>query len=199
MVRSAFIQKKVLDIYKSMDAISYPIQPEAVLQHIQQNCRVMSYRQVADITNCSIEDVAALCESRSGATHYDREHDRYLIMFNPEMNAGRIRWTLAHEIGHICSEHFDLLDQSKIAYTENRDFYSQLESEADYFAWNLLAPLPIMRIMGVESVEDTASIYGLSAQAAALHFDRYQKWCRSHIKTAWENCMIRELRHKYTN
>lgn len=197
MVRSVFIQRKVLEIYQNMGTISYPIQPELILQYIPKNCRILSYQKIAEVTGCSVRDISVLCKSNSGATHYDPDTNRYLILYNADMNSGRVRWTLAHEIGHICLGHLEAIEEAEIAYTESRGFYDQFESEADYFAWNLLAPLPIMREMGIRSAPEIKLTYGLSTQAAALQYDRYTKWCRSHVKTAWENGMLRMFRSKY--
>lgn len=61
----------------------------------------------------------------------------------------------------------------------------------------MIAPLPIMREMGIRTVTEIQTVFGLSSQAAALQYDRYTKWCRSHIKTAWENNMLREFRTKH--
>lgn len=196
MVRNVFVQRKVLEIYQRMDTISYPIQPETLLPCVLQNCRIMSYQKTAEVAGCSVQDVAVLCKSNSGATHFDPELNRYLILYNAAMNAGRVRWTLGHEIGHICIGHLKTIGEAEIACTEQRDFYSQFESEADYFAWNLLAPLPILREMGISSVDELKAVCGLSTQAAALQYDRYVKWCRSHIKTSWENGMLRAYREK---
>ena len=156
------------------------------------SCRI----KTAEVAGCSVQDVAVLCKSNSGATHYDPELNRYLILYNGSMNPGRVRWTLGHEIGHICIGHLETMEVAEIAYTEQREFYDQLESEADYFAWNLLAPLPILREMGIRSVDELKTVCGLSTQAAALQYDRYVKWCRSHIKTAWESDMLRAFRAK---
>ena len=100
-MRSVFVQRKVLELYQDMDSVSYPIQPELLLQCIPKSCRILSYQEMAEVTGCTVQDVAVLCKSNSGATHYDPDTNRYLILYNAEMNAGRIRWTLAHEIGHI--------------------------------------------------------------------------------------------------
>ena len=196
MVRNVFVQRKVLELYQRMDTISYPIQPETLLPCVPQSCRIMSYQKTAEVAGCSVQDVAVLCKSNSGATHYDPELNRYLILYNGSMNPGRVRWTLGHEIGHICIGHLETMEVAEIAYTEQREFYDQLESEADYFAWNLLAPLPILREMGIRSVDELKIVCGLSTQAAALQYDRYVKWCRSRIKTAWESDMLRAFRAK---
>ena len=148
-MRSVFVQRKVLELYQDMDSVSYPIQPELLLQCIPKSCRILSYQEMAEVTGCTVQDVAVLCKSNSGATHYDPDTNRYLILYNAEMNAGRIRWTLAHEIGHIYIGHLEVIEEAEIAYNEQRGFYDQFESEADYFAWNLLAPLPILREISV--------------------------------------------------
>jgi Zn-dependent peptidase ImmA (M78 family) len=154
---------------------------------------------MAEVAGCTVHDIAVLCKSNSGATHYDLKTNRYLILYNADMNSGRVRWTLAHEIGHICLGHLEAIGEAKIAYVESRWFYDQFESEADYFTWNLLAPLPIMREMDIRSILEIKQTYGLSSQAAALQYDRYTKWCRSHVKTACENEMLRLFRSKYIN
>ena len=135
-MRSVFVQRKVLELYQDMDSVSYPIQPEMLLQCIPKSCRILSYQEMAEVTGCTVQDVAVLCKSNSGATHYDPDTNRYLILYNAEMNAGRIRWTLAHEIGHIYIGHLEVIEGAEIAYYEQRGFYDQFESEADYFAWN---------------------------------------------------------------
>ncbi len=196
MVRNVFVQRNVLELYQKMHTITYPIYPETALPYIRKNCRILSYQEIAQVASCTVEDIAVLCKSNSGATHLEPESDRYLILYNASMNAGRVRWTIAHEIGHICLGHLETIEEANIAYTEHREFFDQFEGEADLFAWNLLAPLPIMREMGIRSAEETKVVYGLSAQAAALQYDRYIKWCRSHIKTAWENGMLRAFREK---
>lgn len=130
-MRSVFVQRKVLELYQDMDSVSYPIQPELLLQCIPKSCRILSYQEMAEVTGCTVQDVAVLCKSNSGATHYDPDTNRYLILYNAEMNAGRMRWTLAHEIGHIYIGHLEVIEGAEIAYNEQRGFYDQFESEAD--------------------------------------------------------------------
>lgn len=197
MIRNVFVQRKVLELYQQMDTISYPIQPELILPCVPKSCRMLTYQKTAEVAGCTVQDIAILCKSNSGATHYDPDSNRYLILYNASMNQGRVLWTLAHEIGHICIGHLEAIEAAEIAYTEQRDSYDQFESEADYFAWNFLAPLPVMREMGIRSEAEIRTTYGFSVQAAALQYDRYTKWCRSHIKTAWENKILCEFRHKF--
>ena len=79
-MRSVFVQRKVLELYQNMDSVSYPIQPELLLQCIPKSCRILSYQEMAEVTGCTVQDVAVLCKSNSGATHYDPDTNRYLIL-----------------------------------------------------------------------------------------------------------------------
>lgn len=197
VIRRTFAQRKVLELYKRIEEISYPIQPEKLLPYLPKSTKIMTYQQMAEITGCSAKDIAIMCDSSSGATHLNVENNKCLILYNASMNSGRSLWTQCHEIAHICMNHLDFMEGSKIADMGGVEPYNQFEIEADYFAWNLIAPLPIMREMGITTIAEIKDIFGMSKQAAALQFDRYSKWCHNHIKTAWENNMLREFRSKY--
>lgn len=199
MIRKAFIQKRVLSIYQQSDPIQYPLRPETVLPLVSTNTRMMTYQELADITQSTVREIALLCRSYDGATHFDTAGNRFLILYNENDVPGRVRWTQFHEIGHICLGHFDTLNTTEIASGESMDQQRQaLDMEADYFAWNMMAPLPILREMHIQSAKEIEQTFGMSAQAAALQFDRYLKWCRGHIKTAWENEMLRAFRQNHT-
>lgn len=196
MVRHAYVQQKVLELYCMMNQITYPITPEDLLVDLPIESKMMSYSTMAKISGCTTQDVAIMCASESGATHYSASQNRCLILYNDNMNEGRILWTKCHEVGHITIGHMGLLECNVAANSDGR-IANDFEHEADYFTWNMMAPLPIMREMGIQNVKQTIETFGFSVQAANLQFDRFQKWKRSHIKTAWENQMLREFRLKY--
>lgn len=50
-MRSVFVQRKVLELYQNMDSVSYPIQPELLLQCIPKSCRILSYQEMAEVTD----------------------------------------------------------------------------------------------------------------------------------------------------
>ena len=192
MIRIAYIRKQVLSIYRQMDKIVYPIRPAECLP---PRCRMMSYQNLAASAGCSITDVATLCNSYSGATHYNKSDGKFLILYNDFESKGRTLWTQCHEIGHIVLGHFNCQFDQSIA---DGELNKQFEEEANYFSWNLLAPLPIMREMEVSSAIQIQETYGLSVQASEIHFERYQNWIHGHIKNAFENDIIREFRKKYS-
>lgn len=196
MIRRAYIERLVLDIYKSMPELKFPIDLNIVAS-LLPNCRLMSYQKLAAATETSIEDIISVCQSKSGCTHYDAVNKRYLILFNQAENTGRKRWTVGHEIGHImCSHHvlaaYDQLSENNLLRNANPEF----ESEADYFAATLLAPFPIYKVLEIRSAADIQKTFNLSFQASDYRFNAYLNWLNTRKKTAWENDIIRIYKQK---
>lgn len=203
MIRHSYIQKNVLNIYSMIPTLAFPIDLLEIVKCIP-NCRYMSYQDFALLNNCTIDEVIQLCESKSGCTHYDITNDRYLILCNQSTtnnnNIGRQRWTLGHEIGHTVCKHLPLsayhkLSENSLLKITNSDY----EIEADCFAATLLCPLPICKFLNVQSPEEIQRIFGLSTEASLYRFKEYNKWLYSHIKTAWENDVVRLYRNKCLN
>ena len=97
----------------------------------------------------------------------------------------RIRWTIAHEIGHIALGHLHDFDKTALCrggLTENE--YQVLESEAHYFACEILSPKTIIRRFRhlLRDAAGIASLCDISYDAAVirmkelarLDFDYYE-------------------------
>lgn len=200
MIRRAYINNQVLSIYRNLESLVFPIDPQEVIK-LFPNCRYLSYQKMAEISNTSLEDVVELCESKSGCTHYDISNRRYLILCNQDYsennNLGRQRWTCSHEIGHIVCNHHVLSAYDKLA--ENSLLHvsvPEYEAEADFFAGSLLAPFPLFDQLGISSLIDVQNIFGLSSEASLYRFKQYLKWRSTRVKTAWENDMVRVFKQK---
>lgn len=200
MVRYAYINNQVLNIYSMLPKINFPLDVKEII-HSMPNCRYMSYQKFAKINQCSVDDVIQICESKSGCTHYDIVNDRYLILCNQSTvgnnNVGRQRWTCGHEIGHvICNHHaisaYEKLSENSLVQTSNPEY----ESEADYFAATLLSPFPLFNLLDIKSPIDIQNVFGLSAGASLCRYKQYLKWFNNKTKTAWENDMIRVYKQK---
>lgn len=191
MIRYAYIRNQVLQLYKELPIIEFPLNPKVFFDQIE-NCRIMSYQTCAKINHCSLHDVMLLCESNSGCTNYDVTSDKYLVLYNTSTEnnnvTGRIRWTLAHELGHVVLKHLPYVAESYIAeHNFNNLSNPALEGEADYFAAALLCPMPLYERFHIQSPTDIQHIFGLSSEASDVRWREYLKWKRSHKKTAWEN------------
>lgn len=93
----------------------------------------------------------------------------YVIFYNDAVIEKRIRFTLAHELGHIVLEHFeDFLEETSLIPTE-RALYQTLEFEANSFARNLLAPFHFATSVLAEDPFESAigTTFHLSRAASA--------------------------------
>ena len=198
MIRRIYINNLVLKLYSQISRIKYPLDLNEVLSLIP-NCKIMPYQKFADINHCSVNDVIALCQSKSGCTHYDMETNRYLILINltKTSNYGRHRWTIAHEIGHIMCGHHILSAVDKIAENSFSQFNNQdYEIESDYFAATMLSPFPLYEYLNVQSPLDVQNVFGLSAEASLYRYKEYLKWKQYHRKTACENDIVKLYKQK---
>lgn len=198
MIRKIHINNLVLKLYSQLPQIKFPLQLDEVLL-LMPNCKYMSYQKFAQINNCSVNDVIALCQSKSGCTHYDIESNRYLLLINlaETSNYGRRRWTMAHEIGHIQCNHHLISTLDKIAENDFVQIHDQdFEIEADYFAATLLAPFPLFKVLNIKTIQDIQAVFGLSLEAATIRLKEYNLWLKSHRKTAWENDIVNVVKHK---
>lgn len=193
MIRYPYIYNQVLLLYRQMKDIVFPIEPSTLISTLP-NCRIMTYNQFADFNGFSLRDVMILCESKSGCTHYDIAHDRYLILWNDDQSEnnveGRRRWTKAHELGHVVLKHLPLLAEPQIAENGfNNIAAPAFEQEANVFASTLLCPMPLFQTLHIDSPNDIRRVFGLSAEASMNRWNEYLKWMRYRRKTSWENDM----------
>lgn len=92
----------------------------------------------------------------------------YVIYYNDtKANKGRLRWTIFHEIGHIYLGHHDNQDES-LSDIE--------EAEADFFAKNAIAPLPLVHELRCHCAKDIQEAFQTSTEASQNIYDYYNKW-----------------------
>jgi len=146
----------------------FPIDPRTELGHVPR-CGHMSYDQLAAINHCSHRDVVHACRSINGCTTYDPIKKRYMVYINystcDSLSFRRIRWTTAHEIGHIVCGHFTELIEAGAPDVSPSDV-KLFDEEADYFASCLLAPLPILDFFEMKNPDDIYKHFLLSHPAA---------------------------------
>ncbi len=170
----------ILTIFCNLDRIQFPLDPKMAIS-LYPNCRAMSYYDLAQISSTSLHDVIAACKSYTGCTQYDSSRDRYLILANQSSrftsSYNRIRWTFAHEFGHVICGHFDeICDASNEKRLSSYFDRHELEEEADFFAASLLSPFPTFSLFKIHTIEDIERVYGLSRQAAEYRFSEYKRY-----------------------
>lgn len=168
------IDRTILKLYQSIRYPIFPIEPSIVIRKIPY-CRYISYDRLAYVSHATYREVVIACNSLDGCTQYDVNKNRYLIAINDSdqysASKARIRWTAAHELGHVLAGHFiELLDSG-----ENPSDIQDMEEEADYFAASFLAPLPAIKLLRAKRPADIRDWFGLSQTAAEYRWADYQK------------------------
>lgn len=98
------------------------------------------------------ERIKIISASQDGMSCYVANSMSYLILYNDEMDFNRIRFTIAHEIGHIVLEHEYSCEET--------------ESEADYFARNLLVPMGVLIYKNISDYRVIEKMFTVSSSVA---------------------------------
>lgn len=189
IIRTRFIQKTVFDFYKSLPEkfLTMPFDIFSASKTIS-NCRIISYQEFASMHNISVNDVMKYTESADGVTNYDPSTNRYIILYNDISVDGRMRFTIAHEVGHLLLGHLTMISSNTAAQNNLYGISDTvLEKEADLFASIVLCPFPVLKSIGVQKASEIKNLCGLSVQASLITAKQYLEWLNYHPKSAWEN------------
>ena len=167
----------ILYLYQVIRYPVFPVDPTTIVRKVEK-CRYITYDELARVSGTRYEDVVKACQSLDGSTQFEPATGRYLVAINTSERHGasrqRIRWTVAHELGHIAAGHF-LEVAEKTCDIRYPSSSGEMEEEADYFAASFLAPIPAMRQMRVKRPADIRDWFGLSQTAAEYRWADLQK------------------------
>lgn len=106
-----------------------------------KNLKIYTYTELSKELNVSVERIKKV--SDDGYLSYNEKKDVFYLVYNNEIEDKRkIQWTVAHELGHYSSENiFKTPGIYKFSDGHTKEIK---EIEADYFAKNLMIPLPIL-------------------------------------------------------
>lgn len=115
-----------------------PVKPETIIPTVP-NCALVPYRDVARLINISRDEVVAMFDPAKDAVCYtmnlsDGRH-YYIVAYNQQKPFDRLRFTLAHELGHILCGHIGVKDKAV------------REAEADCFGRNLIMPRAMVAML----------------------------------------------------
>jgi Zn-dependent peptidase ImmA (M78 family) len=100
------------------------------------------------------------------AKTYKDSKGTYITIYNETMSLERIRWTLAHEIGHIYLRHLIDFAETNVLKGLTLDQYKVLEREAHIFASELLAPIAVLKLIGATKSSSIMEVCYISQEAA---------------------------------
>lgn len=184
-VRKKYIKNVVNNLFLNLNINKYPINMIAIINSFN-NMQVVSYKNFKNKYNLTTEEVLSYLLSEDGCALYSPQKDKYVIYYNdlegyPKV-PGRIKWTLAHELGHVLLNHHSnertkLFRQNGLLDNE----YDWMEAEANRFASLLLANPIILDSLNIQSSTDIKNICGLSTEASKYRYKDYLKWSKNKL------------------
>ncbi len=148
------IELHVDRLLRKYDLPIFPISVQNIL-HSMPNIELKFYHPLDSIHSAISDD---------GYTEWNGSTPTIYICY--QENIKRVRFTIAHEIGHIKLQHHR---NTEISMQEK-------EQEANYFASRLLVPVWAIHYLEVKSPEIISDVFCVSYQCAELRFRQYLKW-----------------------
>lgn len=165
--RYAYARQRAYRLLCELEIERLPVDPWKVATSLP-NVHICKWTDLRD--NCNDDDPLFIDKEGADAkTQHLRGQADYLVVYDDRVeNYQRVRWTIAHEIGHIVLGHlvsFEATALCRGSLTEKD--YKVLEREADTFAVNLLAPLTIInRLPSIQTKADIMKLCNLSGEAS---------------------------------
>ena len=198
--RFAFAVRRAYEVLADIGATTLPIDPFRISEHYPE-IHIVSYSELKENTGCADPFdfdrrnaqnafLATLVRRNSsdridGETHKYRGDKEYLVVYDDRIGSERrIRWTIAHELGHIFLGHFVEFTLTSFLRGANGEVrlgltdedYGVLEVEAHFFASAFLSPAAVIR--KIDSCESTFGIMdmcGISEDAAYKRLDELKR------------------------
>ena len=147
---------KAYETLMQFHEFSFPICIFNVVRQIK-GIKLYTYSEFAKRHNLSFKEFYELAPSNFGFTIINPPTKKHLIIYNEQKDEPIIRFTLAHELGHI------ILGHTKDNESENR--------EANCFARNYLCPIPAVIEMGLKTTNDYMECFYVSEPMAEFAID----------------------------
>lgn len=196
-IRYRLIKTIANNVFISCKLNSYPIDLFLLFKKFK-NCRVVSYSTHMKKFNLTEKETISHFGSDEGCTIYNPLKDRYIVFYNdldtyfkiPE----RIRWTLAHELGHVLLEHHKISDKTKLFRNSLSDAeYSWMETEANRFASLLLANPIILDKLNIISESDIKKYCNISLEASTYRYESLLKWQKNRYTTKYDLIILNQF------
>ena len=141
---------------------TFPVRPLELCK--RNHWAILSVREFSKRSSYS-EDLILekVIQSPDGAALYSPQEGGYFIVYNDRNDPRRIRWVLAHEIGHILLKH---IGEDRPRF--NGEQYVAYESEANRFACTLLVPPIVLYKEGIRDIATIQKVFDVEPHVAQL-------------------------------
>lgn len=192
-IRYKLIHQIVNDIYINSNITQFPVDILSIIESFS-TITVVSYTTYAKNHNLTKEELLDCFTSDDGFSVLSKSKDKYIIFFNDfiDHSKQRMRWTIAHELGHILCKHH-LFNNDKFS---DEEIYSFKERESNHFASMILAHSVVLNELNLTSSKEIEFFCDLSSAAAKFRFDNHKRYYR--YSTSSDRYIVRNFK-EYTD
>lgn len=193
-IRYSYINALVANVFIKFNIKKYPLDIRNLIGKYD-NIRVVSYSKHMNKYSLTSEEVISFFGSEDGCTDYNPKKNRYIIFYNDldiyHKSEERIRWTFAHELGHILLGHHMLTDKTRIFRNKlSKTEYDLYEVEANKFAALILANPLILDKLNIADKNELKMLCKLSSEAASYRFSDYLKWKNNNYHNKYDTIIL---------
>ena len=172
------IKLAVLDVLEQYSNVKLPVPIKKVVKFL--GYRLVPYSTFSQKHNLTYQETVSYFGTDDACSDYEKNTDVYVIYFNDmdktKIENNRVRWNIAHELGHIVLGHHKGEKTRLFRNSLNSAEYNRFEEEADAFASYILVPYVILKYQDIKKPEDIARICRISKSAAKYRFLDFRKW-----------------------
>lgn len=180
----AYASKKALQTLTTFKVDTFPLKIVDLIMNIK-DIQLKTYKEIAVELNITVFEVKNTMVQSDLGCLTRMPGKGYLLIYNDDTSEAtpeRIRFTLAHELGHYMLNHLEKGEGTSITrngYLDDEDLIS--EKEANRFARELLAPSTIFKYIDPLCKKTLMNLFAISNQTStyaldyALKHDRYLK------------------------
>lgn len=196
--RYDFAVESAYDFILEQEINALPVDPFKICK--SNNWKLEKASEIAYDLNCSVEYLLEKkLRTKDGIVIYSPTTDEYSIIYNDTMrNQDRIRWTIAHEIGHIVLNHLSSSQTSLLRNELSDSKYSSYEKEADCFAGILMAPPIILNRLNLDKYYQIQQVCKLSYHASISRCDYIKKFYSFERFNDYSECILSQFK-KFIN
>ena len=179
--------RRAYDFLIELDIRELPVDPFAIVKLFEDRWHLFSWTELRNATG--EKDPLNLKKNKAEAkTKVIRGTNEYLIVYdNENFSRERIRWTIAHEIGHIVLGHLVYYEETALnrGGLTNKE-YGVLEVEAHWFAESLLAPNFLLHVFSIKDNQEISFLCDISKESSEK--------CSEHLESFYSNDYDTELK-----
>ena len=178
--RRAEIKSKVIETLKQYATPVLPVKIGSLIKQIPY-IKLITYSSQINKYHISYNELIINAETKDSYAVYQKSTGRFCIYYNDIdvyiISSNRVRWNLAHELGHVILNHHITAGVETLYRIGIDDAsYNYFEKEADYFAQLILVPHVVLYAFKVKSATQIKHLCKISGPASERRFREYSKW-----------------------